>query len=258
MRHLIFTLVLLLSVLILPVMASEEIPFNSTISGDRNIEQVYTWQVQNVSGLADIGYHFEVYDYRDLGSNYTYWSKAWGKWEKHYATPGTRFIAVWVNGWTEGTTWIGWGPDRFNMWIWGNTTIKPLPTHLQDMPITYGSERYRPVVIAELENRTRQDGSWLPSEWYGFKDGQELDRAEPGLSNSVNGFILYEVPVIAKIPDLRVAGWFGYYGTAIWYLTPQKIIQNSFERIQADDIKLIQVQKEIGLRVSDSITRGKG
>lgn len=255
MKTLLFIITLLSITCIFPVQA-DDIFFNTSVIGDRNLGQEYTWSVQNVSGLADITYHFEVYAFRDLGKNYTYRSKFWGKWFQQSAHPGKKYYVIWVRGWTEGTTWIGWGPDRFNLWLWGNTTIKPLPTHMEDMPIKYKSEKYLPVVIAELEHRNGPDGLLLSTEWYGWRDGKELDRTEPGRSNAFDGVILYEVPDAATPEEIRICGWFGFYGYGLWYLTPHTITQNSWERAKFADEQLIKMQKKIGLRLSDSISRG--
>jgi hypothetical protein len=256
MKKIILFVICLIAVVVMPVSAVN-VPFNASTPGERNLGQSFEWTVNNVSGLADIHYNFTAYAFRDLGSNYTYHSKDWGQNFNQSADPGKKFIAVWIRGIGEGTTWIGWGADRFNLWLYGNTTIKPEATHLEDLPIRYGSENYRPAVILNLENRTNPDGSWLSDEWYGWKDGHELDRLEPGKSNAFDGFIIYQVPLQTNPEDLRLAGWFGFYGTAIWYLSPHDILQESPEKNRIIDISLIEIQKQMGLRISDRISRDK-
>lgn len=242
----------------IPVHAAGEIPggipaatFNATVPGERNLGQDFTWSIQNVSNRADVTYHFNVYAWRLIGLNYSYYSPAWGQWFTREAAPGSQYLAVWIRGWSEGTTCWGYGPDRFNVWTWGNRTIVPEPVHLEDVAVKIGSGRFRPVVIHELENRTLPNGTILTTEWFGWEDGQELTRIEPGSSNAWDGVILYQVPVAAGPEDLRVAGWFGYYGTPVWYLTPHEIIQKSFEAWQKEQQNELIQQKAIGLRTSD-------
>lgn len=232
------------------------VAFNGTVPGDRNTGQVFTWSIQNVSKEADIKYHYVVYASRLIGMNYSYYSNAWGRWDIHSVTPGYQYLVIWVRGWTEGTTSWGYGPERFRVFVWDNWTIDPEPAHLNDLPIRFLSDEYRPVVNAELENRTLLNGSLsrvelLTTEWYGWKNNQKLVRMEPGLSNNWDGVILYQVPASAALKDLRVAGWFGYYGTPIWYLTPHEIMQKSFEAWQREQQDELSRQKANGLRVSD-------
>jgi hypothetical protein len=236
------------------VSAGENIAaFNASVSGERNLGQDLTWSVLNVSGTADVEYHYTVYDFREIGNYYTYYSKNWGRWFESYADPGNKFIAVWVRGETNGTTFFGFGSDRFYAWVWGNTTIQVMGTPLQDLPIKYGSEYYRPVVIAELQNRTRLDGSLLTTEWYSWKDGYELTRFEPGASNAWDGVVLFQVPNAATIDDISIYGWFGYYGYGVWHLTDHVIVQDSQEQERLREQQRIDIEKRSGLRLSDRL-----
>jgi len=255
----------------LPVQAAGEdlggtsaVAFNDTVPGERNVGQVFTWSIQNVSKQADIKYYYTVYASRLIGMNYSYYSNAWGRWEICEAGPGFQYLVIWVRGWTEGTTSWGYGPERFRVFVWDNLTIDLEPAHLNDLPVWFLADEYRPVVNAELENRTLLNGTLsrvelLTTEWYGWRNNQKLARMESGLSNAWDGVILYQIPVAADLEDLRVAGWFGYYGTPVWYLTPHMIVQKSFEAWQKEQQDELSRQKAIGLRVSDrQADRGRG
>jgi hypothetical protein len=256
-----FFLVALLLIGILaqmPVHAAGEIlgsspaaTFNATVPGERNLGQVFTWSIQNVSNRADVTYHFNVYAWRLIGLNYTYYSPAWGRWFTADSRPEFQYLAIWVRAWSEGTTCWGYGPDRFNIWAWGNRTIIPEPVHLEDVAVKIGSDHFRPVVIRELENRTLPNGTILTTEWFGWEDGQELTRIEPGTSNAWDGVSLYQVPVAAGPEDLQVAGWFGYFGTPIWYLTPHEIKQKSFEIWLVGQLAELKHQILEGFRQND-------
>jgi len=168
------------------------------------------------------------------------------------AQPGKKYIAVWVRGWTEGTSWLGWGQDRFPLWIWGNTTIFPESVQLQDLSIRYGSDRKLPAVIKEIENRTAStERGLLTTERYGWKDEHELNRVEPGRSNAFDGYLLYQIPTEAQPEDIRIAGWFGYWGTAVWHLTRTEIRQDNMENYRIMESEIVQLQKNAGQRISD-------
>jgi len=200
-----------------------EIPktiFNPLLSGDRNLGKELTWKISNVSGgYANVTFHVNVYDYRVLGLTYTYYSNEWGQWFTRIADPGKKFMMIWVRTSSEGTTWYPWDTDSFHIWVWSNTTIEPDKTPMNDLPIKYGSEKYRPITIKEVQDLTRADGSLLSREWYGYAGNEKLVRQEPGLSNAWEGMILTQIPVGAEPEDIRILGWFDYYGYGVWYLT---------------------------------------
>lgn len=247
-----FILIALVLLCIGTVQASE-IPFNETIAGDRNLGQMYTWTVNNASGYADCVYHYAVYDYRVIGVNYTYHSPSWGQWFIQEARPGNVYIAVWVRGWTEGTTWYGYDQGRFPMWVWDNTTIQPEPVHLQDLENgKLHSGKFIPAIIRELENRTAITGKGLlTSERYGWKDNVEHIRMEPGRSNAMDGYLLYQIPVQARPEDLRVAGWFGFFGTPVWNFRNVTIDQASIEKQLIIESEKLKMERVGGMRLSD-------
>jgi len=206
--------------------------FNASTPGERNAGQWYDFSILNVSGYRDVVYHFTVYD-AELEDSYEYRSDAWGQWWTENPAPGNEFLFVWICGWSEGTSWIGWGPDRFFAWI-NTRTFYPEPVILSDIGLVYkggkATSDVPPRTIRWLEeNKT----SYLDFTWsddaYSFEDGVELTRQEPGKSNAMQGYLIYQVPKGTKFKDIRVAGWFGYYGTAWWNLEQKAFTQNSTE-----------------------------
>jgi hypothetical protein len=213
----------------------ELLPFNPAYSGERNIGQEYQFTVKNVTSIdqgldgADITYHWTVNDYRVLGSRYTYYSPNWGQWFRKDADPGNQFLAVWVRSELSGnSTWYGWGPDRFKVWVWDNTTRDPEATQLEDLP--FESDRYQPVVIAELQDLKDKERSQLTTEWYGWKDQVEVTRQEPGRSAAWEGMILFQIPEGAGPEVIRVLGY-SWYGYSVWYLTPH---ENLIQEVSPD------------------------
>ena len=274
----------MIAILICPSSA-EPVPFNESIAGDRNLGQMFTFTMNNVSGTyAQSVYHYTVYDFKEIGNNYTYYSVNWGQWFKQDADPGKKYLAVWIRGRMAGTSYLGWGQDFFRLWVWGNKTIYPEPVHMQDIEIANTkrsgayliktgcsdsvtvyedltksdnfdrnhSGRRLPVVIQETENlKATFERGQLSRERYGWKDENEMDRMVPG--ETWDGYILYQIPSQVRPADVQVTGGFRNFGLAIWSLTQQEINQDSPERyIQAEQI-LADLERETGLRLPDSI-----
>lgn len=263
--------------------AAEPIPFNESIPGDRNIGDNFTFTLSNVSGtFASCVYQYMVYDYREIGENFTYYSVNWGQWFRQDAQKGKKFIAVWVRGRMQGTSYLGWGQDFFTLWIWGNQSVKPEPVLMQDIEIanvktsgkTYtktgcgntvtASEdlsvsdsydrnetgRRLPAVIAEVENlKATFERGQLSNERYGWKDENELDRMVPG--EMWEGYILYQIPASAKAEDIQIVGNFRAAGAAIWHLTEREIVQESAEWYRQMEQIQMDLQRETGIRLPD-------
>ena len=112
------------------------VPFNETLAGGRNLGQLFTFTMNNITGTyASAEYHFTVYDYRMIGENYTYYSVNWARWFKRPADPGKKYLAVWVRGWLEGSPYHGFGPEQFPAWI-GDKAIRPDRVLLEDIPLS--------------------------------------------------------------------------------------------------------------------------
>ncbi len=137
--------------------------FNASIPGERNAGQWFVFTLLNVSGYSDVKYHFTLYDAYILDS-YDYRSDAWGQWWTEYPDSGNKFLFVWICGWCEGTSWIGWGSDRFFAWINSNS-LKPEPVQFSDIGKvrkgTTFTNNVPPRTIRWLENRT----SYLDFVW---------------------------------------------------------------------------------------------
>lgn len=250
--------------------SAEPIPFNASIPGERNQGQEFTFTMNNVSGTyASSDYRFTVYDYRILGNNYSYYSVNWAAWFKELADPGKKYMAVWIRGTMEGTSYFGWGQEQFNVWVNGRGFYSE-PVKLQDIPIrgqfvasrdmvipavtncasgeiiepeqviigsggsknpVGSSNRYLPVIIQEIENlKATNERGQLTTERYGWKDEHELDRMVPG--ETVEGFVLFQIPDATLPEEVQVAGYFRNYGTAVWNLVEREIDQDSVEKMQ--------------------------
>ena len=227
--------------------------YNESFPGERNAGQWYTFHLNNASGLADVDYHFTIVD-AEIRKSYQYRSDAWGQWWNETPDPGTKFLFVWICGYSEGTSWIGWGSDRFAAWVDGQT-IQADPVVVSDIgKIRRGgafTDKVPPRTIAGMENKSALPGFAYASDAYGFKDGIELSRMEPGKSNAFYGYLIYRIPEKAELKDIQIAGWFGYYGTAIWNLQPKMYTQDSPESKIIKEKEEIQKQILLGRRLSD-------
>jgi hypothetical protein len=283
------TLFLLIGLTALPA-AAEQVRFNESVPGPRNLGQYFTWTMENVSGTyASSIYHYTVYDYKEIGDHYSYWSVNWGQWFNETPEHGKKFVAVWVRGWMEGTTYFGWGQDRFNLWVNGQTIpadpvklqdieigsytgagrkesvgtaatssgCAPTPAPVQNQNANTGSGwsrtgRWLPVVIQQVEYlKANNERGRLTTERFGWKDENEYTRMEPGWSAKYDGFLIYQVPVNSSPEGMSIAGNFRNYGTAIWHLTNTTITQESVEIYKKMETDLMNLQRETGLRLPD-------
>nr|WP_321352497.1 hypothetical protein [uncultured Methanoregula sp.] len=262
------TLLLVLSLLILLIVpssayysdsllspvAGSTLQYNESYTGERNAGQWFTFELINASGLADVKYHFTVAD-AEIKTSYQYRSDAWAQWRNQTPDPGKKFLFVWICGYSEGTSWIGWGASHFAAWIDGET-IAPEEVQYSDIGrVRRGagwSDIVPPRTIRFLENKTELPGfPDMADEAYGFKEGLEQTRMIPGKSNAYYGYLIYQIPAKYEMKDIQIAGWFGYYGTAIWNLSPRLYIQRSPEYQKI--IEREQRRQEIaqGQRLSD-------
>lgn len=229
--------------------------YNSTVPGERNAGQWYEFTLLNVTGYQSVVYHYTVYD-ADIRDSYEYRSDAWGQWWRQDPEQGKKFLFVWLCGWSEGTSWLGWGMDRFFASVNGTMRLSPEPVQFSDIGrIRRGgawSDKVPPRTIRWMENKTSFPGfAWSGDAW-GFKDGLELDGQDPGQSNAMQGYLIFQIPRSMQLKDIQIIGWFGDWGRAWWNLDYKPYIQQSpeYQRILQKDI--IKQQRESGLRVLDS------
>lgn len=225
--------------------------FNASTPGERNAGQWYDFALLNVTGYQNVTYHFTVYD-AEIRDSYEYRSDAWGQWWTQEPDQGKKFLFVWICGWSEGTTWIGWGSERFFAWV-DRLSIIPEPVNFSDIGMVKRGGHYTdevpPRTIRWMENKT----SYLDFPWsgdaYSFRDGIQMIRQEPGKSNAMQGYLIYQVPQNTELKDIRIAGWFGYYGTAWWNLEQKAFIQNSTEIQRQIRIEQLQQERLTGKRM---------
>jgi hypothetical protein len=221
--------------------------FNASFPGERNAGQWYDFSIANVSGDKDVTYHFTVYDaqFRD---DYEYRSDAWGQWWTESPAQDKKFLFIWICGYSEGTSWWGWGPDRFSLWINGSR-IDPEPVIISDIgKVRRGmgwSSQVPPRTIRFMENRTSYQDFTYSQDAYGFRDGIEQTRMESMKSNAWNGYLIFQVPRTSTFKDMQILGWFGNSGSAWWNLELCEIVQESPEYLE------VQLREKITYEISN-------
>lgn len=269
MKPFVFLLLIATCILILPVSALYQDSlylgigkYNESFPGERNAGQWYSFSIINASGFADVNYRYTVAD-AEIRNSYRYRSDAWGQWANATPDPGKKYLFVWICGYSEGTSWIGWGPERFAAWI-DRQTIAAEPVTVSDIgKVRRGSgwsDEVPPRTIQNIEYKSALPGFSYTDDAYGYKDGIEQDRMEPGKSNAHYGYLIYQIPKTAELKDIRIAGWFGYYGTAWWNLNPKVFTQENPEYQSIRERERIRHEINSGQRLSDrdaAIGRGK-
>lgn len=202
--------------------------FNTSIPGERNTEDWFTFTLHNVSGQEDVTHHITVYGARLLpaGEPYQYWSEYFGQTLNQTPDKDKRWLFVWVEDWIEGTPIWPFDQSRFNAWIWGNTTIPAEPVQLQDIKPKQGM-KLKPATISGVTYGANVQ--WRQHNYYGdpygWRDGIEMPYIQTGKSNSWSGWIKYQVPAAAELQDIQVSGWFLNHGLCYWNLLDREVVQ---------------------------------
>lgn len=201
--------------------------FNTSQPGERNPGDLFEFTMENVSGQEDVTHHFTVYSSRLLNINqsYLYWSVLNGQWLNQTPEKGKKWLFVWVEDYTDGATIWPYDTKYFLISLWGNTTINPEPIPMEDLAHR-PDKHLNPVMIESVTfgHPVSRDYAYF-GDPYGWKDGYYQPRIEPGKSNALSGWILYQVPEKANLKDLQVVGWFMNRGTAYWNLAARNITQ---------------------------------
>lgn len=222
--------------------------FNASQPGERNAGEQYQFTMHNVSGTyEDVTHHFTVYSSKlfEKNQSYHYWSVLYGQWFNQTPDKGKKWLFVWVEDYTEGSTTWAYEKDRFTVWIWGNTTIPAEPDQLEDHT-SYSDKHRGPAIIQWVTygHVVPREYSWF-GDPYGWRDGYIQPRIEPGRSNAWSGWIRYQVPERATLQDLQLAGWFDNFGSVQWNLVKRNITQASATVMPGINVTPVQLVKRV-------------
>jgi hypothetical protein len=195
-------------------------PVNLFFPGERYEGQWYQWKRMNVSGLKDLHAGILVYRHAWLNS-YHWYNTALGNYMVQKPGKGMRYFVVWVHQESLGKDDPGFFPfyeDAFQLQI-NNTLYKADTVHNPICTIGEFNNKYDyyNMVIAppfgyfiHLVGNNPETGGYV---------AERLGEVRYGQGNSIDGYILYEVPEKTMIEDVSLLGSFGTFGSAWWKFT---------------------------------------
>jgi len=186
-------------------------------TGGYNMSQWFSWRRDDVSGLKDMLVHVTIYRAKFL-PNYRYWSVSWGRYYWQAAPKGSKYLAIFPCMYMDGKDqtydprMFGMGQDHFYL-------------QYKDQVIQPDTDYRPPNRIKEFEEYWDLSGTVRTGPYGYYRDNrggnetaQDLGYLRMGRSNAWDGYILYRVPVDARMEDLKVLGRFDGFGYAWWEL----------------------------------------
>lgn len=198
----------------------EQRPVDPFLHGERWEGQWFKWYRTDVSGLKDMYVGIVAYRHAFMDS-YTWWNAATGNYQSQKPSPGKRYFSVWIHQEMFGTNATNdprmWGMDKDSFRV-----------QYKDQIIA-ADETYLPVNrIREFDNLADYYDT-ITAPPFGYRiiyTGMNPETAgmvaDPigwlrlGKGNSIDGFLLFEVPKEAFTEDVVLLGSFSTFGTAYW------------------------------------------
>ena len=195
-------------------------PVNPYLHGERSEGQWFKWLRNDVSGSQDMNVGIVAYRHAWL-DKYTWWNGAMGNYQEQYPSPDNRYFAVWIHQEMFGTNSTNdprmWGfeGDAFRLQYKGNLILP---------------DKEHEVVNRILEFDNQFDyyhiGTAAPFGYFIYYTGNNPETAgmvaipigylRMGQGNSIDGYLLFEVPKGAFNEDVILLGSFSTFGTAYW------------------------------------------
>ena len=142
---------------------------------------------------SDTNRKSEVTVYRIwINNTYRWFNPAENAYETRVAPPGKKYLFIFVTIMDLGTerTPI---PSQNNIYVeYESAMISPDPSH--DLPRKNTDSTPKVIRVAEIEFLKKQFGNSEYVEDFGYSHGLKLGYVNPGESNAVDGYIIYEVP----------------------------------------------------------------
>lgn len=199
----------------LPTIKSQ--PVNLFWPGERWEGQWYQWKRQNVSGLKDLHAGIIVYRHAFLDS-YHWYNLALGNYMVQKPSKGHRYFVVWIHQESLGKDDPGFFPyyeDAFRLQvkdelIEADTVHNPV-CRIREFDHKY--DFYNIVTAPPFGYFIRQTGTSPETSGY---VAERLGEVRYGQGNSVDGYVLFEVPEKTMIEDVILLGKFDTFGSAWW------------------------------------------
>ena len=135
----------------------------------------------------------EVTTYRIwVNATYQWFNPADNQYQTRIAPAGKKYVIVFINMVNLGSDRAPLPPQSNIYVLHENAVISPDPTHALPMKNTDSSPKV--IRIGEIEFSKKLYGTEYVED-FGYSHGQKLGFINPGESNAVDGYIIYEVPV---------------------------------------------------------------
>jgi hypothetical protein len=148
-----------------------------------------------------------------INDTYRWYNPKEYQYETRVAPAGKKFLFIFLSMVNRGTERAPLPPQRTISVICDDAVISPYTLH--PLPMKNPDSTPRIARIAEIEYSRKVYSSELVED-YGYSYGQQLAYINPGESNAVEGYIIYEVPasmtpettyVTIALPDKSEAVW---------------------------------------------------
>jgi hypothetical protein len=194
---------------------------SDTQNGTRKMQRYFVFHRDNVSGYKSLDFHVTVYGYKMIDSYHWYNVHDAHTYETLPENPDNKFLFIYIQLYTDDVS----GDDVRN--------YVPNEQHFQ---VSYNGLMYSPtpfqkdLMVHELEQTYNfNDDSII--EYYAQRVSHPITGSNAGkyisvpliysyggLSNAIDGYIVYEIPKSAQPKDLIVYGDFFAYGYSNWVL----------------------------------------
>jgi hypothetical protein len=198
-------------------------PVNPYLHGERSENQWFKWIRQDVSGYKDMEVGIIVYRHAFL-DKYTWYNNAMGNYQVEYPLEGQRFFVVWVHEEMFQTNTSGdtrmWGIDQnaFRLQV-NNQMLENDQYHLPVNRILELDEQwdfYHINTAPPFGYRITYSGNNPET---GGMVAESIGYLRMGQGNSIDGYLIFQVPEKTFSEDLLLLGSFSTFGTAYWKFT---------------------------------------
>jgi hypothetical protein len=150
-----------------------------------------------------------------INDTYRWFSPDDNQYYTKVAPAGKKYLFVFLSMVCKGTDRAPL-PQQNNIYVlYDNAIISPDPTHA--LPTKYPDSSPKVVRIGEIEFSKNRFNTELIED-FGYSHGQRLGYINPGESNAVDGYVIFEVPASLEPENAYISIVMPQSDTAIWKL----------------------------------------
>ena len=202
----------------IPTLAAH--PVDPYMHGERWQGQWFKWLRLDVQGEKDLDAGIIVYR-SEFADKLTYYNNLWGNYYAVKPSEGNRYFIVWIheeifgtNGTFDPSMWI-FDENAFRLQVKGTMqeNIWPVVPEYVIGELQNEHDYYNTVISAPFgydriyTAHNPETGGWV---------AQKRGWLRMGQGNSIDGYLIYEVPEKTMPGDLLLLGNFATFGTAYW------------------------------------------